>query len=343
MVPGFPGSEVDTSCLPAIQNYVDAFSASRVDLEIHVIAFQYPFFRAEYEWKGATVHALGGKNRTRMRRAPTWVRAIRTFLRLRRRTDVEVLHTFWLGECTRVGQWLARVFGIRHVASICGQDALSTNPYLPRLRLDDLVLTAGSSFASDVFTQHSGAGSVHVIPLGLDTKHLEAIDPPPERDIDVIGVGSLIPLKDYSAFLDIVAALKSHVPDVSACIVGGGPQQEALEEDIVRQGLQNNLVLLGHLPRDETFRYMLRSKVFLHTSKYESQGYVFLEALFAGLHVVCYNVGYTGDSDRVFRCRSKQELVDAVTNLLVNPRPSVRQEVLKAEDTVRAFQAIYGD
>lgn len=274
---------------------------------------------------------------------PTWARAIRTFMRLRRRMDVRVLHTFWLTECTRVGQWLGRAFDVRHVASIGGQDAQPTNPYLRHLRLDELVLTAGSTFAADVFAKHVAGARVQVIPLGLDTRHLEAIDPPPERDIDVIGVGSLIPLKDYGAFVDIVAALASDFPNVNARIIGGGPQQEALQERVVRHGLENNVVLTGHLPRDEVFRYMMRSKVFLHTSKYESQGYVFLEALFAGLHVVCYDVGHTGTSDRVFRCRSSLEIIDVAADLLRNPGPSLRQRVPTVEDTIGAFEAIYGD
>lgn len=343
MVPGFPAAEEDTTCLPAIQNYIGAFCASRPDLDVHVIAFQYPFFRGEYAWKEATVHALGGMNRRSLRRMPTWARAIRTFMRLRRRMDVRVLHTFWLTECTRVGQWLGRAFDVRHVASIGGQDAQPTNPYLRHLRLDELVLTAGSTFAADVFAKHVAGARVQVIPLGLDTRHLEAIDPPPDRDIDVIGVGSLIPLKDYGAFVDIVAALASDFPNVNARIIGGGPQQEALQERVVRHGLENNVVLTGHLPRDEVFRYMMRSKVFLHTSKYESQGYVFLEALFAGLHVVCYDVGHTGTSDRVFRCRSSLEIIDVAADLLRNPGPSLRQRVPTVEDTIGAFEAIYGD
>lgn len=342
MVPGFPESEEDTSCLPAIQNYVAAFCAARPDLDVHVIAFQYPFFRREYAWKGATVHALGGRNRRHLMRLPTWARAVRLFSRLAERADVKVIHTFWLTECSRVGQWLSRKHGITHVASVGGVDAKPDNPYLRRLRLDELVLTAGSAFAADLLSGHAELGKVRVIPLGLDTEHLESIDTPERRDIDVIGVGSLIPLKDYGAFVDAIADLAADLPEINACIVGGGPQHEELEERIVARGMQNNVELLGHLPRDDVFRHMLRSKVFLHTSKYESQGYVFLEALFAGLNVVCHDVGYTGDSDRVFRLRSQQEIVDATRGLIRDPGRLERQQVPTVKDTVRAFEAIYG-
>lgn len=341
MVPGFPESEQDTSCLPAIQNYVAAFCAKRPDLDVHVVAFQYPFVRRDYPWKGATVHALGGRNRRHLLRLPTWTRAVRLFSRLAQRTNVRFLHTFWLTECSRVGQWLGKRHGVPHVASVGGVDAKPDNPYLSRLRLRDLVLTAGSSFAAETLAAHADVGEIQVVPLGLDTEHLAAIDKPEIRDIDVIGAGSLIPLKDYGAFVDVIAALVDELPEIRACLVGDGPLREALEERIVACGLEDNVVLVGHLPRDDVFRHMLRSKVLLHPSKYESQGYVFLEALFAGLNVVCYDVGHAGDSDRVFRGGSQRDLVDAVRELVRDPGPLHRQQVPTVDDTVRAFEAIY--
>ena len=341
MVPGFPEGEHDTSCLPAIQNYVAAFCAARSDLDVHVIAFQYPFVRREYAWKGATVHALGGRNRQHVMRLPTWARAARIFSRLAERAEVRVLHTFWLTECSRVGQWLSRRYGVPHVASIGGVDAKRDNPYVRRLRMNEMVLTAGSAFAADVLAEHADVEKVHVIPLGLDTEYLDSIDASGPRDIDVIGVGSLIPLKDYGTFVDVLAALASDLPEINACIVGDGPRREELQERIVARGLEDNIELIGHLPRDDVFRRMLRSQVFLHTSKYESQGYVFLEALFAGLNVVCYDVGYTGDSDRVFRRGSQQGLIEAVRELVRDPGPLERQQVPTVADTVRAFEAIY--
>lgn len=342
MVPGFPDGEDDTNCLPAIQNYVAALAASRPDLALHVISFQYPYRRAEYLWKGATVHALGGANRRGLRRIPTWVRAARAFVRLRKQIDVVVLHTFWLTECTSVGQRLARMFGVRHVASVGGQDAKSSNRYLRRMDLNKLTITAGSAFAAGLLAARSGCPEVHVIPLGLDTRHLESIAPPPAEEFDVLGVGSLIPLKRYGTFLEVVDALRHELPDIRACIVGKGPEQEWLAREIKRRGLGRNVVLAGELPRDEVFCRMLQSRLLLHPSRYESQGYVFLEALFAGLHVVCFDVGYTGTSDRVHRCRSAPELISACRRLLREPTARVPQRVPTVEDTVRAFEAIYG-
>ena len=351
MAPGFPASERDSTCLPAIQNYVAGLGAMRPDLDVHVIAFQYPYARRQYRWNGVTVHALGGANRPGVRRVPTWALATYRFTGLRRRLDIAALHTFWLTDTTMVGQRLGRTFRVRHVASIGGQDALASNPYLRRIDLDGLVVTAGSQFAASAFSgegagarrgQQAGRPEVHVIPLGLDTEHLVTIAPPERRDIDIIGVGSLIPLKRFEAFLDVIAAVRREFPRLRACIVGDGPERDTLAARIAHDGLEDAVELTGELPRDNAFRRMLRARVLLHCSRYESQGYVFLEALTAGLEVVCHDVGHTGDSDRVHRGATTEDLAGHCARLLRDPRPPEPQPVPTVADTVRAFEALYG-
>lgn len=342
LIPGFPEDEADTTCLPAVQNYVAAFAEAHPEWETHVIAFQYPYTRRTYRWKNATVHALGGANRRGWPRLRTWRRAAQAVWRLHRQSDIRILHSFWLTECTWVAQWLGIGLRLRHVASIGGQDAKAGNPYLKRLRLDRLTLTAGSAFAAETFAEHAGRRVDSVIPLGLDTGHLRRIAPPRERDIDVLGVGSLVPVKNYAAFLDVIAHLVPTFPHLRACIVGEGPLHDALQQMIVEKKLEAHVVLAGALPRDEVFRCMLRSTVFLHPSQYESQGYVFLEARFAGLPVVCFDVGHPGDDAFVFRCTTLPAMTDTVAALLAGPSTFPSACVLSVEDTVRAFEPLYG-
>ena len=342
LIPGFPEDETDTTSLPAVQNYVAAFARAHPELQTHVIAFQYPFARRTYAWKTATVHALAGGNKRGLRRLGTWLRAARTVARIHRATAVQALHSFWLTECTWVARLLSRLFRLGHVASIGGQEAQASNPYFKAMNLNGAILTAGSAFAAETFAQHARRRVDHVIPLGLDTEYLAQIDAPAERDIDVLGVGSLLPVKNYAGFIDVVARLKPAFPQLRACIVGEGPLHDALQRQIEERGLQEHIMLAGSVPRDAAFGYMLRSKVFLHTAHYESQGYVFLEALFAGLPVVCFDVGYTGPTDRAVRCSSPQAMTDAVAALLRTPPPFHREPVFTTGDTVRAFEPLYG-
>src|SRR5262245_27477036 len=134
LVPGFPATEAETDCLPPVQNFVKAIVSRNRDVAVHVVAFQYPFMAGDYTWHGAVVHALAGKNKRFPIRLRTWFQAVRCVRRLIKAHRVIALHSFWLGECTFVASWLARTTGTTHIATICGQDALSKNPYLKRLR-----------------------------------------------------------------------------------------------------------------------------------------------------------------------------------------------------------------
>lgn len=346
LIPGFPADEQDTSCVPAVQNYVAAYAARHPERSVHVVAFQYPFVRGRYRWKGVTVHALAGRNGRGGRRLATWGRAFRCVPGIARRARIEVLHSFWLGECAWVGQGLAGLLRARHVASIGGQDACAENPYLPWLRLRGMTITAGSSFAAGVFQAHTGRTVDAVVPLGLDASFLRGTAggipgmPGMARDVDVLGVGSLIPLKRYDVFVALVARLIPEHPELRAVIVGDGPERAGLEARIADAGLEHHVRLAGHLPRDEVRRLMLRSRVLLHPSRYEGQGYVFLEALASGLFVVCREVGYTAGHPAAFRCASDAALLEGLKAAL-SAAPPPPGRVPSVDDTVAAFDAFY--
>lgn len=342
LVPGFPKDEEDSTCLPPIQNYIAGVAEAYPEIQIHVLAFQYPFVRATYTWKGVTVHALGGKNRRFLFRLLPWIRAFWAFQRIRRTVNLRVVHSFWLTECTWLGQWLCRRATVPHVASIAGQDAKADNPYLKRLSMKDMTITAGSAFVADVFTRSSGYPVNEIIPLGLDTAHLEQFGAGEMRYIDILGVGSLIPLKEYATFIDIVERLLPAFPNLKTAIIGDGIERTALQQRIDEKGLSDHIALWGALPRDDVFQYMLRSKVFLHPSRYEGQGYVFLEALYAGLPIVCHDVGFKPESNRVYACTSAGAMKERILHLLQHPRPYHRVRVPSVRETVRTFKALYG-
>lgn len=340
LTPGFPTDESDSTCIPALQNYVLQFARSHPEVSIAIIAFEYPATAREYRWHGIEVHAAGGRNRRGPLRRLTWLRATAAFRRVRRRTGVGVIHSFWLGECTLIGQRLARHFGGLHVASIMGQDATTANSYVSRIDLAALTLTCGSTFAARHFEAVTGRKVDRVIPLGLDVDQFSL--PSSACDTDIIGVGSLTPLKNYSLFLRLVAELRSEVPTLTAALIGDGPERERLEREIAEQGLTSRVVLRGELPRHEVLAHLARSRIFLHPSLYESQGYVFLEALHAGLPVISFDVGHRPPSPRSFVCRDEDEMRETLRTLLIAPLPRERVAVETVGNTVAAFHEIYG-
>lgn len=343
LVPGFPADEGDSQCLPGVQNYVRALAeyGRRENRDLAVVPFQYPYRRTPYTWEQVPVHPLGGRNRSFPARFLIWARAVREVVRLTRSGDFSVLHSFWLGECTLLGQWLAQGLRLDHVATIPGQDARAENPYLPWLAFDRMQVVGGSEFVGRAFEDATGRNLDRIIPLGLDADRLPTLDPKGARPLDVLGVGSLNDVKHYSQFIEVIGRLDGCKRDLQAEIVGGGPNREKLDRLIREKGLADRIRLTGALPREEVLRRMRRARILLHTARYDAQPYVLLEALASGMHVVSTPVGYAGPADRVRFSASTEGLANHLRILLQENVSHEPVSVPTAAETAAQYVELY--
>lgn len=286
LTPGFPENEYDSTCMPDRQLFVAALKKANPALRILVITFQYPFERRTYVWMGVEVIAIGGGNNGKLGRALTWLKVWRELGRLHRLHTITGVLSFWLGECALIGDRFAKKFKLKHFCWLLGQDAKPGNKYVARIKPAANQLIALSDFIAAEFARNYGIIPHHRIPGAIDPNMFGP--KAPCRDIDVMGCGSLIPLKQFSVFIDIISGLKEQCPDIKAVICGKGPELQLLRDKIATAGLRKNIILPGELPHNEVLALMQRSKVFLHTSNYEGFGMVCLEALYAGAKVVSF-------------------------------------------------------
>jgi glycosyltransferase involved in cell wall biosynthesis len=341
LVPGFPRDEKDSTCIPALQQYVYHFAKHNRNILVRVIAFQYPYTKRKYSWNGIEVYPCGGKGRRRLGRLITWLRAIKYVLQEHFRNEIFLIHSFWLEECTFVGQLMSRLLSVTHIASIMGQDALQRNLYLRYLSFSSMFISAGSSNAGDAFYNSTRRKVDAIIPIGLDVCNFNINRNEQTRKIDILGVGSLIPLKNYKLFIEIIGKLARHFPKIKAAIIGDGVERSHLNKMILEKGLENNMELLGELSRPEAIQYMYRSKILLHTSTYESQGYVFLEALYCGLTVICFNVGFVEKSEKMLVCSDEMVMLNNLKGILNHNLPHQPILLKSIDETVNEFEHIY--
>ncbi|GAA3993787.1 glycosyltransferase family 4 protein [Mucilaginibacter dorajii] len=282
--PGFPADGDDTACLPLQQIFVRTLQQDNPELNIMVISFQYPFKASRYFWYGAEIIALAGKGRGRIYRLLTWQRAFKALKKIARDYEITGLLSFWMGECALVANKFAKRNNLLHYCWLLGQDAKAGNHYVDQVRPMPGSVIALSDFLAKEFYLNYNIKPRHVIPVGIDTSIFEKNAR--ARDIDIMGAGSLIPLKQYSLFINVIKSIANDFPDIKAVICGKGPEMENLQNQINRLGLENNVELKGELPHRQVLALMQRSKVLLHTSNYEGYGVVLNEALYAGAHVV---------------------------------------------------------
>jgi glycosyltransferase involved in cell wall biosynthesis len=312
--PGFPSGASDHNCLPERQVMVKAIARNFPGCEMVVLSFQYPFESREYEWEGIKVVSLGGRNRGRIFRLMTWCRAWIWLMRFRKRYDVVGLLSFWLGECAFVASRFARMHGLTHYCWLLGQDARAGNKYVRWSGLKDENLIALSHFLSGEFSRNYGMKPGHIIYGGIDPSLFA-----PEtgsRDIDLVGVGSLIPLKRFEMFLEVVHELKKIKPGVRAVLCGAGPVKQVLEDMVERCELSGSVQLMGEVPHPQVLQLMARSKILLHTSEYEGLGMACLEALHAGAHVVSTCLPFSEPVPHFHYASTTEQLVSTIMKLL---------------------------
>jgi len=320
LTPGFPEHEEDSTCIPPQQIFVKALQEEYPELNLVVLTFQYPFFSGEYLWHGIKVIAFGNPRNSRVIRRFTGLKVLRILHKLNKETQIVGMLSFWLGKCAYIGNIFARRYGLKHYIWLLGQDAKAGNKYFAKTKPTTDRLIALSDFLVREFSKNYGMTPAHVIPVGIDVARFKDSDA--ERDIDIIGAGSLIPLKQYNVFLEVIASLRTAISNVKTIIIGDGTEMKHLKEMTAVLGLGNNISFAGRLPHDEVLQMMQRAKAFVHTSNYEGFGAVCLEALYAGAQVISFVKPMDATIENWYIAADETDMVNKLESLLTNPDAS---------------------
>ncbi len=315
LTPGFAMNEDDTTCIPTLQAYVESFISIHPEIKLSIITFQYPFFYKKYTWKSVEVYSCGGKNRKLPFKLIIWNRALKFFKQINKSCKVDSIHSFWLFDCALIGNRLAKKTRLPHTITLMGQDAKPDNKYLRWIDLSKCTTVCLSENHKAIFEKTSGISTSKIIPWGVNPADFQ-FSLNQSREIDIIGIGSFIELKNYILFIKIIEELKHSKEDIQVLLIGGGVQHEMLQHEIIKSGLRDNIRIMGQLPRPEVLKWMGKSKILLHTSVYESQGYVFFEAMQLGLKIVSFNIGSAKAYRNWFVANNKDEMKEALLRFL---------------------------
>ena len=315
--PGFPANEGDSTCIPPQQVFVKNLKLIFPGLNIIVLAFEYPFFSLPYQWNNITVIPFGGRNRAKLFRLRNWVSIRATLTRLNKQNHLLGLLSFWMGDRAFIGNAFAKKHNLPHFCWLLGQDARPGNKYFRLTKPESRSLIALSDFIAGEFIKNYGISPAHIIPVGIDPGMFNT--PPHVRDIDILGAGSLIPLKQFSKLINLVKNLHSAFPGIKAVICGNGPEQQLLENMISEHHLENNVELVGELPHEHVLGLMQRAKIFVHPSSYEGLGVVCLEALHAGAQVVSFVRPMNAEIKNWHVAHAQGDMLNIVKALLQNP------------------------
>jgi PEP-CTERM/exosortase A-associated glycosyltransferase len=167
----------------------------------------------------------------------------------------------------------------------------------------------------------------------------------------VIGfIGSFYAYEGLDLLVKALPRIQTRMPDVRLLLVGGGPQESALKEQVKALGLTDKVVFTGRVPHQDVQRYydLLDVLVYPRHSMRLTELVTPLkplEAMAQGRLLVASDVGghkeliQDGKTGTLFRAGSAESLADAVTSLLSQKErwPELRKNGRHFVETERSW------
>lgn len=340
LTPGFPKDEGDTACVTGIQKFLRSFHTNKSDYLLTVITLQYPAKRGVYEWNGIKVYALGGPEKMSIRKVLFWRKVYRLFHQIHFENPVDIIHSYWLGECALLAQRFQRKTKVKHLCTVMGLEAAKRNQYLKLIKLKGLNLVCQSSFQLEKLNVNQKIQENHIIPFGIDEQDFPSLTSR-ERDVDLLFVGGINENKNLTGFLEIASKLLPRFRKLKIEIIGDNFLDTTVDDLIKQYGLENNTSYLGKVVNSVVLDRMSHSKIFVHTSFFEAGAIVFMEALMQGMHIVSRDVGLVAKSAKWKIASTNSEFIGHIESWLISDLIFDRHCLYPIEKTVDNYQELY--
>ena len=287
-----------------------------------------------------------------------------------RQGNYDLIHSHKILPQGFVGALASRMTRTPHVATIRGSDVLTLKgPMINRVKRFAIesadAVTANSSATRLVAkTLAPAAKTIRTIPMGVSEaragepgrrKQLRAQYRRPKGPL-LVFAGRVVIEKGIEELISAVKLLTETLPDVTALIVGDGPDRLAAEHDVKRKNLQDHVFFAGWVPPCDLPDYFAAADMVVGPSWVEAQGLVFAEAMLANRPVIASDLGGVseivrhGDTGLLVPAKSPRGIVEAVERLHRDPelsaqlaaagRDHVRANLMRPQ-TARAFSDLF--
>ena len=167
-------------------------------------------------------------------------------------------------------------------------------------------LVTGAPSLADEYARYYGIKrtSVLVMPNWIDLKRFASalsrdearkkLNLPHDAKI-VLFVHHLSPRKGSRMIIPVAQFVTATHPNILFLVVGAGPDDKFLGDEIIHVGLSKNIHLVGAIPNRELPDYFVASDVFFMPSEEEGFPRVLLESMALGVPFVASDVGAVGD------------------------------------------------
>jgi len=270
----------------------------------------------------------GGETFIAFKSAPLYIRDMRS-------RNIEHIHAHFARRACTFSMLISMITGIpysfsAHANDIYASDAMEIGDHI---RAAQFVVTC-TAFNQEYLSKRYGSTArdkVHLNYHGVDTQKFTPSGKNTNDRISILSIGRLVEKKGFIYLIKAISILrKSPEVDVSATIIGDGPQMETLTALVRDLHLENVVRLTGAMPQDEVREYLDRSDLFVLPSYVAEDGdrdgipNVILEAMSMGLPVICTSVSGI-----------LEVISDGIDGVLVEP--------CNVKEIAKAIDALCGD
>lgn len=339
LIPGFAKDENDSTCIPFSQSLIKTINKLHPGLEVIIIPLDFPFTSKEYTWFGNRVIPLNGSASSR---PFLWLRLYRLLKKITKTKKHTGILNLWCADNALVSHYFSKRHKVVQYTWLQGQDARKGNKALLFFNpCKENLIALSDSLKAEFHRNYSIAPQSTIYP-GIEPSLFANADKV-KKDIDIIGVGSLTPLKQYNIFIDVIAELKRHFPFIRTMLIGKGPEESLLRKMITERDLEHNIELKGEQDHEQAIQLMMRSKILLHPSSYEGYSIACLEGLAAGCQVVSFVSPEAQPIQGWTVTATKAEMVNAAFEILQLPDVSFQQvNRYTMDDCVTNILRLYG-
>jgi glycosyltransferase involved in cell wall biosynthesis len=220
---------------------------------------------------------------------------LRAFHRLVKELKPEVVHSYSF-YTNFAAHWATRGMQAVAMGSIRSDftfDRESTGPWLGRLSArwprHQICNNASAAEAVQRARRPFVPEQVYVVRNGLDLEEFRSVPFATARQVRIVGVGSLIPVKRWDRLLVAALELKRRGLDCQIRIAGDGPLRGSLQQRAQALGLANRIEFIGHTADIPSL--LSDATLLVHTADTEGCPNVVMEAMACGRAVVATDVG----------------------------------------------------
>jgi glycosyltransferase involved in cell wall biosynthesis len=304
VLPGFSAAATDWA-IPAL--HLLAQRLARTD-EVIIFSQRYPG-PGRYKFAGLTHLALGGGQRFGLASLKIWLQTSQAIIRQHRQTPFDLLHAFWADEAGFSAGLAGRRLNRPVIVSLGGGELsrlaaidYGAQRFLARRLTTKVALaqasrvTAGSNYQLDLGRKHGLAeAKLAWAPLGVDVEQFRPAAAAPPEPPRLIQAASLLPVKNQTLLLQILALLNQTLPPIRLDLIGSGPGRAQLQRLAEELAVDRQIVWHAQVPYPAMPEHYQQARLYIQTSLHESQGMAVLEAMACGLPVVGTPVGVMKD------------------------------------------------